>query len=124
MLKKELSFKQEKIINSNETASLLGAVGIEVFSTPMLIAFMEHTAYKLAQEHLSPGETTVGVVVNIEHLKPNKVGDKILCTATLKKIEGKKLTFDVVVTFNDEIMGKGTHVRYIVNLEKFLNKIK
>ncbi|MEG1098866.1 MAG: thioesterase family protein [Cetobacterium sp.] len=124
MLKEGLVFSQEKIVQENETAAVLGSGGVDVFSTPMLIAFMENTAYKLVQEHLEKGDSTVGTVVNIEHLKANLVGDKLKCQATLKKIEGKKLEFEVLVSFGEEIVGKGSHTRYIVNLEKFLGKLK
>ncbi|MBC2851377.1 thioesterase family protein [Cetobacterium sp. 8H] len=124
MLKEGLVFSQEKIVQENETAAVLGSGGVDVFSTPMLIAFMENTAYKLVQEHLEEGESTVGTVVNIEHLKANLVGDKLKCQATLKKIEGKKLEFEVSVSFGEETVGKGNHTRYIVNLEKFLGKLK
>lgn len=124
MLKEGLVFSQEKIVQENETAAVLGSGGVDVFSTPMLIAFMENTAYKLVQEHLEKGDSTVGTVVNIEHLKANLVGDKLKCQATLKKIEGKKLEFEVLVSFGEEVVGKGNHTRYIVNLEKFLGKLK
>lgn len=124
MLKEGLVFSQEKIVQKNETAAVLGSGGVDVFSTPMLIAFMENTAYKLVQEHLEKGESTVGTVVNIEHLKANLVGDKLKCQATLKKIEGKKLEFEVLVSFGEVTVGKGNHTRYIVNLEKFLEKLK
>lgn len=124
MLKEGLSYQQEKLVLENETAAVLGSGGVDVFSTPMLIAFMENTAYKLVQEHLDKGDSTVGTSVNINHLKANLVGDKIKCIATLTKIEKKRLDFNVIVTCGDEVMGEGTHSRFIVNLEKFLSKLK
>lgn len=124
MLKEGLIFIQDKIVSDNETAAVLGSGGVDVFSTPMLIAFMENTAYKLVQEHLEAGDSTVGTSVNINHLKANLVGDKVTCTATLTKIDKKRLDFSVVVTYENDIVGEGTHSRFIVNLEKFLSKLK
>ena len=42
---------------------------------------------------------------------------------SLVKIEGRKLTFDVKVTYKDIIVGEGTHERFIINVEKFLAKL-
>lgn len=124
MLKEGIILKQEKRVLESETASKVASGGLEVFSTPMLIAFMENTAYNLVQEYLECGDTTVGIAVNIEHLKANLVGDKIECIAKLEKIDGKKLDFDLIVTYNDEIVGRGKHSRFIVNIEKFVGKLK
>lgn len=124
MLNVGMTFTQSKIVSENETAAMLGSGGIDVFSTPMLIAFMENTAYKLVQEHLKPEDSTVGISVNIDHLKANLVGDKVKCTAELTNIDGKKLDFSIIVTCGDDIVGKGSHSRFIINIEKFLNKLK
>ena len=49
-----ISLEQEKIVMDNETAEKIGSGGLHVFSTPMLIAFMENTAYNLIQKHYQP----------------------------------------------------------------------
>ena len=84
---------------------------------------MENTAFQLVQKELEEGDTTVGISVNIKHLKPNLVGDELKCEAVLKEIDGKKLLFDVKVTHNEDIVGEGEHTRFIVNEEKFMSKI-
>lgn len=124
MLKENLSLTLEKLVLADETASKVASGALEVFSTPMLIAFMESTAFNLVQPHLDSGDTTVGVSVNINHLKANLIGDKIHCTATLTKIEGKKLFFSVDVFHGDTLVGTGEHTRFIVNTERFLEKLK
>ena len=78
----------------------------------------------MVQKELPTGETTVGTSVNIKHLKANLIGDKIKCVSVLEKIDGKKLEFSVKVYHGDTLVGEGTHGRFIVNEEKFLNKLK
>ncbi|MGL5541954.1 MAG: thioesterase family protein, partial [Fusobacteriaceae bacterium] len=78
MLKEGMELVIEKTVNENETAAKVASGALEVFSTPMLIAFMENTAFQLAQGELSDELTTVGTSVNIKHLKANLVGDKLL----------------------------------------------
>lgn len=123
MLKEGMSFTQKKVVMANETAAKVASGALEVFSTPMLIAFMESTAFSLAQKELEDGDTTVGIAVNIKHLKANLIGDELTCTATLEKIDGKKLDFSVKVFHGETLVGEGKHSRFIVNEEKFLAKL-
>lgn len=124
MLKENMVFSLKKIVSPSETAAQVASGALEVFSTPMLIAFMENTAFKLVEPFLSSGESTVGTAVNIKHLKANLIGDELLCTATLKKITDKRLDFFVQVFFGDKIVGEGEHSRYIINTAQFLEKLK
>jgi predicted thioesterase len=123
MLKKDLSYTLEKIIKSSETAVKMESGGLDVFSTPSLIAFMEKTAFLSVEKYLDKENTTVGISVNAKHLKANLVGDKLSCIATLTEIDGKKLSFEIVVIFEETIVGSCFHDRFIVNREKFINKL-
>jgi predicted thioesterase len=123
-LKEGMKLVLEKTVMPEDTAAKVASGALEVFSTPMLIAFMENTAFNLAQEKLESGDTTVGISVNIKHLKANLVGDLLKCEALLTKIEGKKLFFQVKVIFGEDIVGEGEHVRYIVDEKKFIERIR
>ena len=63
MLKEGMNFTQSKVVKESETAAKVASGALEVFSTPMLIAFMESTAFTLAQKELGEGDTTVGISV-------------------------------------------------------------
>lgn len=123
MLKEGMQLIQSKVVNESETAAKVASGALEVFSTPMLIAFMENTAFNLAQKELAEGDTTVGISVNIKHLKANLIGDKLSCIVTLEKIDGKKLDFSVKVLHGETVVGEGEHSRFIVNEKKFLEKL-
>ncbi|MFR8991665.1 MAG: thioesterase family protein [Fusobacterium sp.] len=124
MLKEGITLTLEKVVKAEETAAKVASGALEVFSTPMLIAFMEQTSFELAQQYMKEGDTTVGVSVNIKHLKANLVGDRLKCISTLEKIDGKRLDFLVKVYHNENVVGEGEHSRFIVNEEKFLGKLK
>lgn len=124
MLKEGMTLTQQKVVNESETAAKVASGALKVFSTPMLIAFMENTAFNLAQKELGEGETTVGISVNIKHMKANLVGDEVVCTATLEKVDGKRLDFSVKVLHGETLVGEGEHSRFIINEEKFLAKLK
>jgi len=123
MLKKDSSYKLEKIIDSSETAVKMESGGLDVFSTPNLIAFMEKTAFLSVEKYLDEESTTVGISINAKHLKANLIGDELSCVATLTEIDGKKLSFEIVVIHKETIVGSCFHDRFIVNKEKFINKL-
>lgn len=124
MLVNGMSFIQKKTVLQEETAKNIGSGGLDVFSTPMMIALMENTAFELVEKNLKESETTVGISINIKHMRANLVGDIIECKATLVKTEGKKLFFEVEVTYNEELVGTGDHVRYVVDEKKFIESIR
>lgn len=124
MLKNGMELILEKIVKPEDTAAKIASGALEVFSTPMLAAFMENTAFKLVEPHLEKGMTTVGTSLDLKHLKANLVGDKLFCKAQLILVEGKKLVFNIEVTHGESLVGTCTHERFIVNIEKFINRLK
>ena len=58
-----------------------------------------------------------------DSIKPSAVGDTVSATAVLKEVEGRKLTFEEQAQDSKCVIGEGTHVRYIVNKEKFRSKL-
>lgn len=122
-LKLGLKFSCEQIVTSDMTAAKYGSGLVEVFATPAMIAFIENTALKSVLPHLPEGENTVGIHVNISHSKATPVGMKVFCETEITEIDGKKITFKVTV--RDEIgeIGSGTHTRFIINTQKFMQKL-
>ncbi len=119
-----LEFEREYIVTDKHTAKFLGSGDVEVLSTPSMILFMENTARLSVEEILPKGLTTVGTHVDVRHLKPAPKGAKIRVKARLIEQEGRKLLFEVMAFWKDELIGQGKHERYIVNREKFLEKIR
>ena len=111
------------VVRKEDTAAFLGSGDINVLSTPAMIAMMENTARLLVQEYLNPEDTTVGIKVNVSHLKAAPEGAKIRVIAKLTSIEGRKLIFDVDAYWKDTKIGTGEHERFIVNRERFLKKL-
>ncbi len=113
----------ELIIKDEHSASHVGSGSIKVFSTPSMIALMENTAMNAIQKYLPEGYSTVGINVCVSHELAVKIGERVICKAKLTEINRKKLTFEVIVTYNEKIVGKGTHTRYIINVNKFLSNL-
>ena len=114
---------EKKMTVTKETlASAIGSGLVDVYSTPSMITFMEETAKELAQPLLKDGEVTVGVEINIKHLRAVTLGEEVVCVAELKEQEGTILTFRTKVTHQDRIVGDGLIKRAIVDADKFMQR--
>lgn len=121
----ELKGEAMTLVNSAYTAIAARSGSLEVFGTPFMIALMEKATCSACESLLDEGETTVGTAINITHDKASGLGELIKASATLKAVDGRKLTFDVNATDSKEdIIGKGTITRFVVNGERFMSKVE
>lgn len=119
-----LSAESSVTVGAGNTASALGSGDMEVFATPAMVALAENAAMKAAVPLLDEGETTVGAFISMSHTRPTAVGDRVTASAVLVAIEGRKLTFRVTASDTAGQVGEGEHVRYVVERERFLSKLK
>lgn len=112
---------QVQVTNEN-TAKAVGSGFLSVFATPMMAALMEKTAAESVQGELGEGEGTVGTLLNIRHLAATPVGMTVKCESELVEIDRRRLVFTLKVTDGVDVIGDGTHERFIINNEKFMAK--
>lgn len=110
------------VVHEN-TAAAVGAGGVEVFGTPMMIALMENAAWRAVADSLDEGNVTVGTVVNVKHLGATPLGQQVRATARLIEIDGRRLVFQVEAFDEQKKIGEGRHERYIVHLDRFLKRL-
>ena len=123
MLEKGLSASCVTTVTAANTAATMGSGDLPVFATPAMVALMEHAALEAVSAALPDGSTTVGAEMNVTHLKPSGLGREITATAVLTAVEGRKLTFNVGARDAEGLIGEGTHVRYVVDRERFMSKL-
>jgi thioesterase family protein len=111
-----------KVTEAN-TAATMKSGSLTVFATPAMCALMEEAACAAVNTHLEVDSGTVGISLNITHDRATALNDTVTATATLTKIDGRKLTFSVEAKDSKGIIGKGTHERFIINNEKFMSKV-
>lgn len=124
MLEKGLSARSAATVAAGNTAAAMGSGDLAVFATPAMVALMENAAMTAVAGELPEGATTVGSEMNVTHIKPSGLGAEITATAVLAEVEGRKLTFNVGVRDAEGLIGEGIHIRYIVDREKFMAKVK
>lgn len=122
MLETGLTYTSRLTVGNENTAIALGSGDMPVLATPAMMALMENAAMLAVASELEDGDTTVGGHIESSHLRPTPVGAEVSATATLEKVEGRKLYFKIIAHQGDKIIGEGTHLRFIVSREKFLAK--
>ena len=123
LLKPGIEARKNDTVTDKNTASVWGSGGLDVFSTPAMIALMERAAYAAAQSFLPPGWSTVGTELNVKHIAATPVGMKVNARAELLNIDGRALEFRVEAFDEAGKIGEGTHNRFIIEIEKFLTKL-
>ena len=110
-------------VTRENTAAAVGAGGVEVFSTPMMIALMENAAWQATVKELDGGYVTVGTLVNVRHLGATPIGQQVRATGELIEIDGRRLVFKVEAYDEQKKIGEGQHERFIVKLDRFLQRL-
>ncbi|WP_413523959.1 thioesterase family protein [Carnobacterium divergens] len=111
------------MVKNEDTALHLGSGDLLVLATPRLVAMLENTAKEIPLERLSDDETTVGIEMNLKHVKATAVGKEVTCFVKLTEIKKSILFFDVKAVVDEEMIATGTHIRAIVSRQSFMEKI-
>ncbi|MGQ9512938.1 thioesterase family protein [Thermodesulfitimonas sp.] len=110
-------------VRSEDTAIAQGSGTVPVLATPRLLAVMEAAAVAALAGALEEGQTSVGTRVELEHVAATPVGMEVTATAELVGIEGRRLVFVVEARDAVEVIGRGTHERFIVDEARFLSRV-
>jgi len=123
MIETGLKYTSEMTVTEDVTAMVIGSGDMPVLATPMMMALMENAAMLAVKDKLPEGQTTVGGHIESSHLKPSKIGDVVRAEAKVTKVEGKKIEFRVSAYSDKTLLGEGTHLRFIVDREKFMSRL-
>ena len=114
----------EILVGDEHTAPRVGSGRIRVLATPVMINVMEAAALA-AVEHLLPdGHQSLGTHLDVGHYAATPVGMRLRATAEVAGIDGRKIAFRVEAHDEKERVGDGTHVRVVVNVERFDQRVQ
>lgn len=116
------NFVIEKVVTEDMLAVNVGSGSLRVLATPTVVALMEEASTKLADTFLDEGLTTVGTMVEIQHISPSPIGAKIKVESKLISNDGRSFKFEVIAYDNAGMIANGTHNRVSVKSEKFQKK--
>jgi predicted thioesterase len=119
-----LEGEEEMVVERQDLASMMGNIGAEVLSTHRVVLLMELAARNAIKDRLPDGMMTVGTFIRIQHFAASPLGSKIRAEASLKKVEGRKLVFDVVALDEFEKIAEGENEQLMVSINKFLYRME
>ncbi|MSO86297.1 MAG: thioesterase [Acidimicrobiia bacterium] len=112
------------LVTAADTALALKSGAVDVLGTPRVVALAEEAAVASLAEQLAPGQTTVSMRVQIDHLAPINVGSSVTAEATLANVEGRRLTFTVAVSDHCGLVAAGKVTRVVVETVHFLEQAR
>jgi fluoroacetyl-CoA thioesterase len=95
-----------------------------VLSTPTMVSMMEMAAMDAMRGYLEPGESSVGMSIDVQHMAATPPGHRVRAEAEVIKCEGRRLEFNVRAFDETEQIGSGTHRRAAIDAAKFSERLK
>jgi len=119
-----LTGSAEIIVGEQHTAPHVGSGKVHVLATPVMVNLMEAAALAAAERFLPPGHQSLGTHLDVRHVAATPIGMRARARAELLAIEGRRLRFKVEAWDERELIGDGTHVRVIVNVARFDQRVQ
>lgn len=113
-----------EVVTPELTAAAHGSGLVAGFATPAMVALMEGAAFNATRPLLPPGQTTVGIHVDVKHLAATPIGMRVHARAELTRVEGRRLEFRVEAWDDVEKIGEGIHARMIVDEARFNDRFE
>jgi predicted thioesterase len=112
------------VVTPDVAIDFMGVEGARVLSTPNMILGLEKTARNLLIRILEPGYDSVGTNVNVSHLAATPMGMTVTFRAEVTSVEDRRVNFKVEAFDARDKISEGTHQRAIVNVERFVSKMR
>ncbi len=109
-------------VDEADTALALGSGEIAALGTPRLVALFEQATCDALRGTLKPGQSTVGMRVQVDHLQPTPVGAEVVAEAILDQVEGRRMVFAVTASDAGGLIAAGKVTRVVVDVHRFMDK--
>ena len=116
-LKKDLSFSKNLLVDESRCIGFMGKEAM-VYATPRMVSDVEYACRAFLLQHLDPGEDSVGARVEIDHLAATPLGLQVTIEAKVAEVDRRKVTFEFSVRDPVEQVGRGKHIRFVVESAK------
>ena len=116
-LKPGLDLRKTLTVDESRCIGFMGKEGM-VYATPRMVSDVEYACRDFLLAHLDPGEDSVGAHVSIDHLAATPLGLEVTIEAKITEIDRRKVVFSFSVKDTLEEVGRGKHVRFVVETAK------
>jgi predicted thioesterase len=121
-LKTGVSAIEHILVERDRSIGFMGETA-RVYSTPSMVNDVEYACLRLIQKYLAEEQSSVGMHVSIDHLAPTPVGCEVAVKVTVSALDGRKVTLDAEVRDAVEIVGRGVHVRYVIDVARQARRV-
>lgn len=111
------------VVRDDDTAIALGSGSVPVLATPRLVAWLEAAAVAAVAGAIEDGSTTVGTLIDLQHLAPTAVGRPVEAHATVTSFDGRTMEFELSAIDDRTTIATGRHTRVIVDVERFAGRL-
>ena len=113
---------EQVAVDESNTIDFLGDE-LRVYSTPSMVHDVEYACWRLIGEHLDPGETSLGVHVEVNHLGATPIGHRVEIAVTVQSVDGRRVTLGATAQDAAEVVGRGTHVRVVTEVDRLRPRV-
>lgn len=119
-----LTGERTAVVTDDLTATHLGSGGLPVYATPAMIALMEAAAVAAIDHLLPQGQASVGTALDVRHLAATPLGQRVRARAEVTSVEGRRVVFKVQAWDEQELIGEGTHTRFVIDVARFTQRVE
>jgi len=104
-------------VERDRTITFMGE-GAQVYSTPSMVSDVEYACLRLIQKYLDEAHSSVGIHVSIEHLAATPMGCEVEVEVKISEVDGRRIILDAEVRDAVEVVGRGQHQRYVIDVAR------
>jgi fluoroacetyl-CoA thioesterase len=119
-----LAAERSETVVESLLATRLGSGSVAVYATPAMIALMESAAVAAIEPLLPEGQASVGIALDVRHLAATPPGQQVRARAEVVEVDGRKVTFRVQAWDERELIGEGTHARFVIDVARFMQRVR
>jgi predicted thioesterase len=116
-LKPGLTHSKSVVVDESRCIGFMGREAA-VYATPRMVSDVEYSCRDFLLAHLDAGEDSVGAHVSIDHLAPTPMGLSATIELRVTEVDRRKVVFEFSVKDPVEEVGRGRHVRFVVDTAK------
>ena len=110
-------------VTQSDTAAAVGSGTVAVLGTPVVVAWLEAATLQVVE--MPAGGLSLGVHIDVAHVAASAVGETITAQATLREVDGLRMTFAVEARNEAGAqVAHGTIARVAVDRERFLGRLQ
>lgn len=111
-------------VGPSHLASAFGSGNVDVLATPVLVGFCEECARSIIDPLLPAGQRSVGTAISLTHLAATPPGLMVTVRAEITSINGRRISFSIEARDPLEVVARGTHDRFVIDLARFDRRVQ